>query len=136
MSWMSRLFSPKPPRNFDKSPPIKELMRSSGYGYYFFLTFSTQEQAATFWRHMTALRRPPAPSLFLWGSWLSIDYQNAQRWFVAWLSRNQQESNAIARWESAARRPDTPAGAGYGSPGSPLGVGINVKEVFDTQSVS
>ena len=123
-------------QDFAQQPEIKPLVQRHGYGYYFLLTFSTEEHGRMFWQHISSLEGPPAPAVLLWGSWLSVDYGNARRWFAAWLCKGRAESNEISRWEVAARRKDTPSGAGYGSPSSPLGVGMKIERVYETKTVS
>ena len=110
-------------------------MRENGYSYYFLLTFSTENQAKIFWERITSQQNPPVRTVLLWGSWISLDYGNVQRWFVAWLTNGRSESNAIDRWWHSFRPEDTPSGAGYGSLDSPLGVRMKIDKVYEKTSV-
>jgi len=109
---------------------IEEIMRQFGFSYYFLLTFSSEDEAKIFWERITSRQNPPVPTVLLWGSWISLDFGNVQRYFVAWLTDGQSYSNAIDRWWHAFRPEDTPTGAGYGSPNSPLGVRMEINKVY------
>jgi HEAT repeat protein len=114
---------------------FEEIMRQFDFSYYFLLTFSSEDEAKIFWERITSRQDPPVPTVLLWGSWISLDYGNAQRWFVAWLTDGESYSNAIDRWWHTFRPKDTPAGASYGSPNSPLGVRMKIDKVYEEKKL-
>jgi hypothetical protein len=118
---------------FELQPGVRRLQGELGLPYYFILTFSTETEADLFWTHLSGLHSPPVPLLALSGTWRSVDYGNVRRWFVGWLCRDQRDSNAISHWEVSFRKPETPAGASYGSPSSPLSVGFQLENLSETR---
>jgi len=114
---------------------IEGIMRQLGFSYYFLLTFSSENEAKIFWERITSRQDPPVRTVLLWGSWISLDFGNVQRWFVAWLTDGQSYSNSIDRWWHTFRPEDTPVGAGYGSPSSPLGVRMKIDKVYEEKKL-
>jgi hypothetical protein len=98
----------------------------------FYITFGSnqKEQAELFGDHLLNIENPPVKFVAFWGSWFSIEYNNAKCWFVEWLCENKTGSNAISDWEVAARTPET-AGVSYGSQSSPLSVGFKLEKIAE-----